>query len=131
MKRYFIALGAAAFVGSTVLASAAALDVTGGVAQHGITDAGDLTCDPDGVTVNQRWDTDYPENGSLGPQFIGLSDDCEGQYIVAHAYDSNDDLISHSVPILVPATTSPWVNANWENFVGLDEVERVKVTIIS
>ena len=130
MKRYIIALASAAFVGSTVLASAAALNVTGGVAQHG--EVTDLTCDDSGVQVLVRWDTDYPEAGSLGPQFIGVAPGCDGQYIVAHAYDAAGNLLSHSIPVTVDdAKVAPYFNADWENFVGLDQISEISVTIIS
>ena len=138
MKRYFIALGAAAFVGSTVLASAAALDVDGGVAQTGRVTQDELTCD-ESITVKQFWETDAPVPSSLRPQYYDVNlANCQGENIVANAYSSDGKRLGHSVRT-VPAEAEGADGAGdyfrgpaWEfGPIPLEKIDYINVTIIS
>lgn len=141
MKRYLIALAGAAFVGSTVLASAAALDVSGGVAQTGTLSVDDLTCDTDGILVQQLWDTDDPVPSSYRPQYYNVDlTACEGEYIVAVAYDDAGNALGKSVR-QVPASAEGhddpgngdyFRGPSWTNgVIPIADIDHVNVTIIS
>lgn len=128
MKRYFIALAAAALVGSTVFASAAALTTTGGLAQTASVQA---ECDDDGVNVVHRWEPEDATPVSFGPNVNGVHANCDQTYVMVVAFDDADTELGRSFVgpghgggnLALPA----WSSGD----IDLASIEYVNVTIIS